>query len=176
MPQCKLDVTLEPLSAAYLNQVERLWSDPAVIRYTSIRTPCTREAAAERLSNLSGRPTVFAVLHAGKFCGVAGCLPVEGETFGLFYQLLPSYWGQGVGRAAAEMVLEALRRLSPSATVCADVVAENTASIRKGWASAGCAPARQTAAADGWLSGSICDLSAIKRRNAYERKTAVIRV
>ena len=40
MPQCKLDVTLEPLSAAYLNQVERLWSDPAVIRYTSIRTPC----------------------------------------------------------------------------------------------------------------------------------------
>ena len=34
MPQCKLDVTLEPLSAAYLNQVERLWSDPAVIRYT----------------------------------------------------------------------------------------------------------------------------------------------
>ena len=92
MPQCKLDVTLEPLSAAYLNQVERLWSDPAVIRYTSIRTPCTREAAAERLSNLSGRPTVFAVLHAGKFCGVAGCLPVEGETFGLFYQLLPSYW------------------------------------------------------------------------------------
>lgn len=28
------------------------------------------------------------------------------------------------------MVLEALRRLSPSATVCADVVAENTASIR----------------------------------------------
>ena len=94
MPQCKLDVTLEPLSAAYLNQVERLWSDPAVIRYTSIRTPCTREAAAERLSNLSGRPTVFAVLHAGKFCGVAGCLPVEGETFGLFYQL-PSYWGRG---------------------------------------------------------------------------------
>ena len=68
--------------------------------------------------------------YAGKFCGVAGCLPVEGETFGLFYQLLPSYWGQGVGRAAAEMVLEALRRLSPSATVCADVVAENTASIR----------------------------------------------
>lgn len=130
MPQCKLDVTLEPLSAAYLNQVERLWSDPAVIRYTSIRTPCTREAAAERLSNLSGRPTVFAVLHAGKFCGVAGCLPAEEETFGLFYQLLPSYWGQGVGRAAAEMVLEALRRLSPSATVCADVVAENTASIR----------------------------------------------
>ena len=61
---------------------------------------------------------------------MAGCLPVEGETFGLFYQLLPSYWGQGVGRAAAEMVLEALRRLSPSATVCADVVAENTASIR----------------------------------------------
>ena len=47
MPQCKLDVTLEPLSAAYLNQVERLWSDPAVIRYTSIRTPCTREAAAD---------------------------------------------------------------------------------------------------------------------------------
>lgn len=67
------------------------------------------EAAAERLSNLSGRPTVFAVLHAGKFCGVAGCLPAEEETFGLFYQLLPSYWGQGVGRAAAEMVLEALR-------------------------------------------------------------------
>lgn len=131
-------VTLEPLSTAHLPGLERLWSDPAVIRYTSIGEPCDAGAAAHRFyrlrscqTALSG-PVIFAVLRDGRFCGVAGCPPVDAEkgTFGLFYQLQRSVWGQGIGKTAARLALDELYRLAPSAVVYADAAAENTASVR----------------------------------------------
>lgn len=131
-------VTLEPLSTAHLPGLEELWSDPSVIRYTNIAEPCDGDAAAHRLFQLRNcqaalpGPTIFAVLRDGRFCGIAGCPPVdaEQETFGLFYQLLRPEWGRGTGKAAARMALDELYRLFPSAAVYADVVEENTASIR----------------------------------------------
>lgn len=131
-------VTLEPLTERCLDQAARLWSSPAVIRYTNIEKPCTREEAAERLRRLLDsqralpEPVIFAVLQAGRFCGAAGSPPVDADRgiFGLFYQLLPEAWGRGVGRAAAEQVLEALCGWAPQAVVLADAAAENTASIR----------------------------------------------
>ena len=133
-----LGVALEPLAERHLDQTARLWGDPAVIRYTNMEKPCTREEAAERLRLLLDsqrtlpEPVIFAVLQAGRFCGAAGSPPVDADQgiFGLFYQLLPETWGQGVGRAAAEQVLEALRSWAPQAVVLADAAAENTASIR----------------------------------------------
>ena len=131
-------VTLEPLSADHLAGAAALWGNPAVIRFTRVARPCTRIEAAERLELLldgqRGLPgaTVFAVRWGGRFCGLAGCPPVsvaEG-VFGLFYQLLPECWGRGIGRAAAERALEALRRLRPGATVLADTAAANAASVR----------------------------------------------
>lgn len=129
---------LEPLSAFHLAGLTALWSDPAVIRYTNVEEPCGESAAALRLERLRScqaalpGPTIFAVLRDGRFCGIAGCPPVDAAqgTFGLFYQLLRSEWGRGTGKAAARMALDGLYRLFPSATVYADVVAENTASIR----------------------------------------------
>lgn len=136
--EAPMNITLEPLEAERLPDLTALWSDPAVIRWTNIPCLCGREEAAYRLDQLRKcqaslpGPTIFAVLRDGKFCGIAGCPPVDAAqgTFGLFYQLCPAVWGQGVGTAAAELALEALARRFPAVTVYADVVEENTASIR----------------------------------------------
>lgn len=134
----EMDLRPEPLSMAHLPEAERLWGDPDVIRYTNIPAPCGPAEAAQRLecllacqASLPG-PTIFAVLRDGGFCGIAGCPPVDAaqSRFGLFYQLLPEVWGQGIGETAARMALDALCRLFPSAAVYADAAAENTASIR----------------------------------------------
>lgn len=131
-------VTLEPLSTAHLPGLEQLWGDQDVIRYTNMAESCGGDEAANRLYALLNSqralpgPTVFAVLRDGRFCGIAGCPPVDAEkgTFGLFYQLLRTEWGRGTGLSAARMALDELGRLFPSAAVYADAVAENTASIR----------------------------------------------
>ena len=131
-------VTLEPLSAAHLPGLERLWGDPAVIRYTNVPLPCTAPEAAERLERMLScqaglpAPVLFAVLEKGRFRGIAGCPPVDAARgrFGLFYQLLPAAWGRGIGLTAARLALEALTRNWPEASVQADVAAENAASVR----------------------------------------------
>lgn len=131
-------VTLQPLTASDVESAAVLWADPAVIRFTRVERPCTREEAAERLELLlRGQrrlpvPTVFSVQWEGRFCGLAGCPPVDGEehVFGLFYQLLPAFWGLGAGRTAAGRTLAALARLEREATVLADTAAENLASVR----------------------------------------------
>lgn len=131
-------LTLEPLSAAHLSGLERLWSDPAVIRYTNIPMPCTAAETAARLNRMlscqTGLPAsvIFAVLEEGAFQGIAGCPPVDvsQRRFALFYQLLPAAWGRGVGLSAARLALEELTRRWPDALVQADVVVENAASVR----------------------------------------------
>ena len=131
-------VALEPLTAAHRDGAAALWGDPAVIRFTNVERPLNREEAAERLELLlAGQrglpgPTVFAVRWDGRFCGLAGCPPVDAAAgvVGCFYQLLPAFWGRGAGRAAAELALTALGRLAPEAVVLADTVAENAASVR----------------------------------------------
>lgn len=133
-----MNITLEPLAAGRLPDLTALWSDPAVIRYTNIPRLRGREEAAYRLDQLRKcqaslpGPTMFAVLRDGRFRGIVGCPLVDTEpgTFGLFYQLMPDAWGQGIGKAAARLALGALARCFPAATVYASVVAENTASIR----------------------------------------------
>ena len=130
-------LTLEPLSRAHLPEAAALWADPAVIRYTNITAPCTQAEAAERLDRLLEcqrglpAPAIFAVREGAAFRGLAGCPPVDAAvgTYGLFYQLLPACWGRGAGFAAAAAALRNLGRL-PLSLVLADVVAENTASVR----------------------------------------------
>lgn len=133
-----MTITLSPLSAEHLPELKDLWRDPDVIRYTNIPDLCSQAEATLRLERLldcqAGLPgtTIFTVLGDGHFCGIAGCPPVDAAqgAFGLFYQLLSGVWRQGIGLSAARMALDELYRLVPSAVVYADVVAENTASIR----------------------------------------------
>ena len=129
---------LTPLAQTHLDGLRALWSSGEVIRYAAIPAPCTGKETEERLTRLlrgqeplSG-PTVFAVLEGERFLGIAGCPPVDGrtETFGLFYQLEPEAWGRGVGSSAGRMALAALLRRYPTATVLADAVAENAASVK----------------------------------------------
>ena len=114
-------LTLEPLSRAHLPEMSALWADPAVIRYTNIAAPCTAAESADRLDCLLDcqrglpSPAIFAVWEEAAFRGLAGCPPVDtaAGTYGLFYQLLPSCWGRGLGLAAAQTALRQLEKLTP---------------------------------------------------------------
>ena len=133
-----MSVALTPLSAAHREGVEMLWGDLRVIRCTNLLRPCGREEARARLEQLLScerglsAPVLFAVLAEGRFCGIAGCPPIraEEEIFGFFYQLLPAFWGRGIGFAAAKMTLERLEAAFPAAVVYADAAAENLASVK----------------------------------------------
>ncbi|WP_295582517.1 GNAT family N-acetyltransferase [uncultured Oscillibacter sp.] len=124
-----------PLSAAHLEGVAALWREAAVIRYTNVPGPCGPAESRRRLDQLLAcqaglpAPTIFALEEGGRFCGIAGCPPVETGVFGLFYQLSPACWGRGLGLRGASLALEALERQFPAPEVRAEVVAENAASV-----------------------------------------------
>lgn len=127
-----------PLSADHLDVMAMLWANPRVIRYTAVEQPCTRQQSALRLQALLdgqrdlSSPTLFLVLCDATPCGVIGCPPLgrDGRRFGLFYQFLPELWGRGVGQDAVGRLLAQMRESYPQAVLVADVVEQNTASIR----------------------------------------------
>lgn len=125
-------LSFRPLTPEDAGALAAVWSDPEVIRYTAILSPCTSEEIRRRIEAL--RPMdVFLIRRAGQAVGVAGCPPVDRErrVFGLFYQLRRSAWGQGVGTAAARWVLAHMeRRYGAPTTIYADVFRENAASVR----------------------------------------------
>ena len=129
-----MQLSFHPLGALCADDLLPLWGDVAVVRTTGIGTPLTLEECAERLTALRAADdgAVFAVFQNGVFCGLAGCLPASQEppTYGLFYQLVPSAWGKGIGTAAAKQALSHVQRHRPGARILADVLAENPASER----------------------------------------------
>ena len=117
------------ISGGYLHELQELWSDREVIRYTNIINPITPEETRRRISQLEGHD-VFAIFCGGEFIGVAGCIKIAGEeaAYGLFYQICRRFWGRGYGGQAAMGVMEHMRTAHGSFTVYADVISENTAS------------------------------------------------
>lgn len=127
-----------PLSETHLEACAALWADPEVIRYTNILTPCSYAESKTRLSQLLQAqaslsfPSIFAIQKDGRFCGIVGCLAIEGmpSSFGLFYQLQRADWGRGIGFQCAAWLLAYLHKTLGAFTLYADVVRENTASRR----------------------------------------------
>ena len=130
-------LAFEPLSEAHLDIVSALWADPAVIRYTSVDAPLTRDEAAVRLAGLlrageAAGTVLFAVVYGGEICGIVGCPPVnagKGE-YGLFYQIRGSDWGKGVGFGCAKWMVSYMAEKYGPVTLFADAAEENAASVK----------------------------------------------
>lgn len=123
------ELTFEPLTAAHGAELLPLWQDEAVVRYTNMTLPCTPEETERRAAALA-QFDVFAVRLKGELAGIVGCPAVDREAriFGIFYQLRPAFWGQGLAARAAGWLLEFMCRKYGEALVLAEVITENTAS------------------------------------------------
>ncbi|MDO4174989.1 MAG: GNAT family N-acetyltransferase [Eubacteriales bacterium] len=119
----------QPLDMQHLHDVQRLWTDPAVIQYTGAPEPCTAEQAKHKLNQLR-QPDVFAVFEQDRFIGIVGCPCINKQTleFGLFYQFIPAVWGQGCATTAVQWLLNRMKQTYGNPILYADVIPQNKAS------------------------------------------------
>ena len=119
----------EPLNDSHANSLASIWSDEDVIRYTSIKTPCTPEEIRDRI-NVLKEFDVFIVRKEDAVIGIIGCpcMDQEKRQYGLFYQFCKSSWGQGHATESTAWLLDFMREKYPGITFFADVVADNIAS------------------------------------------------
>ena len=117
------------IDIAYSRELQNLWSDNEVIRYTNIQKPLTMEETKKRIDRLK-QSDVFVIVKDEELIGVVGCPETEGQfaEFGLFYQIKSCFWGQGYGSSAVEWMLDFMSRKYADFTVIACVLAENRAS------------------------------------------------
>ena len=130
-------LALLPLTVLYAQDMLKLWNDPNVIRYMNLTVhnrPSECRARIKRLlgANLRGGcPNHFVLMAGEEVIGLAG-FPLDREeelSFGFYYLLRKKYWGMGYALEAASRVLAYLFEQYPRATVYADSVADNTASV-----------------------------------------------
>ncbi len=124
-------VCYRPLKPEDAPALYALWSDWEVIRYTNVEKSCTLEEVQGRLAALRDHET-FAVERQGELIGILGCPAVDRTqgTYGLFYQFRRDCWGRGYATAGVAWLLEYMHSRYGAITLYADVVEENTASVR----------------------------------------------
>ncbi len=124
-----MEIEFESLSIKHLDGLIDVWGDKEVIKYTNIKNPLNREDAEKRIKRLSVHE-VFVAFKDGELVGGIGC-PCESKednVFGLFYMFKKSVWNKGIASYCAKWILSYMKRQYKSATIYADVVAENIAS------------------------------------------------
>lgn len=123
------DLKYEPLEDSHASDLLPIWGDQDVIRYTSIKAPCTIEEIKDRIYILK-EWDVFIVRSEGHVIGISGCPAMDREKrqFGIFYQFRKSSWGQGYATKAAGWLLDYMQSQYKECTIWADVIVGNIAS------------------------------------------------
>lgn len=119
----------ELLDDSHINSLLPIWSDPEVIRYTNIKSPCTLEEINNRIKALK-QHDVFIVRSNENVIGIIGCpcIDKDQKQFGLFYQFCRSSWGQGFATKSTEWLLDFMRKKYQNIELFADVAVDNIAS------------------------------------------------
>ncbi|HPF54437.1 MAG TPA: GNAT family N-acetyltransferase [Eubacteriales bacterium] len=127
---------LVPFDIGYAEDLYELWSDFEVVRYTY--TPLMKsidECAAMIRTQIDRTDKTFTdrfvILLNDKAIGMVGCVVMNTEKslFGLYYQLKRRYWGNGYASECARAVIEYVFEGYPEATIIADAVSANNASL-----------------------------------------------
>ena len=127
-----------PLDEKYVEELYELWGDYEVIKYTYNNLLKSPQECHNRLVNWldlrkdNDGPNKFAILLKGKMIGIIGYPVIESDNFkcGFFYQLIKSYWGKGYTYEAARAVIAYIFQLHADATIIAEAVTDNIASVR----------------------------------------------
>lgn len=153
------------LAMADFDQLYALYRDPEVRRYFPDGTLSEADTRSELEWFLHGHPRhpelgLWATIHkpTGAFIGRCGLLPwtIDGRLeIEIAYLLAPSYWGQGLGREAAQGLVNYARGVLGLTRLIALIIADNLASIRTA-ESAGLSYERDLV-----LEGTACRLYAL---------------
>ncbi|MGL4799745.1 MAG: GNAT family N-acetyltransferase [Cellulosilyticaceae bacterium] len=121
----------EVLNASHIPDLVPIWGDPDVIRYTSIKEPCSLDEIRKRIVYLWSFD-VFAVRLKGEVIGIIGCPSLDSErnAYGIFYQFKKAVWHKGYGTHCVHWLLKYMQKTHPSATIYGDVLTRNPASER----------------------------------------------
>lgn len=129
---------LVPLEISFSDDLYKIWGDNDVIKYTNNALLNSPQECYEKLVGWlqmhkdSKGPNKFAIIADDKIIGIAGFPVIDQEYFrcGFFYQLMKVYWNHGYGQEVAKGMLSYLYKVHQNAEVIADVVADNTASVK----------------------------------------------
>jgi len=130
-------LTLVPIDIKYSKDLFELWSDNEVIKYTYSTLLNTQEECIERIKLRINKytewnyPNNLVVLLGEKAIGIAG-FPIKNHDnfeFGFYYQFIKDYWGNGYATETAMALLEYIFKNYPNATIYADAVSINRASL-----------------------------------------------
>lgn len=120
----------------YVADLFEVWSDFEVIRYTYMPLMKAVEECTEMIKIQIERTNKFfmdrfVILLNGKAIGIAGCASMDSENtdFGLYYQFGKQYWGNGYASECAEAIINYIFEHYPQATIKADAVSINPASL-----------------------------------------------
>lgn len=128
---------LTPISMEHSEDLFELWSDFEVIKYTNAQLITKLSESRERITLWLEKyidpkcPNHFAVLLDKKAIGITGFPIINHDDFqcGFYYHFARKYWGKGYGSEAAEALLGYIFKNYPNATIFADTVSVNPASI-----------------------------------------------
>jgi len=129
---------LVALDESFSEDLLQLWGDYDVIKYTYNTLLKSPEECRNRLLDMLPKrndncgPSKFAILLKGKLIGIIGYPVLDNDNFkcGFFYQLIKSCWGNGYAYEAANALISYIFQLHPNATILADAVIVNPASIK----------------------------------------------
>jgi RimJ/RimL family protein N-acetyltransferase len=108
-----MSITLEPLSAAHIGDLEELVTDPDVLRFTRIPSPVPPGFAQSWIGvydagRRDGTKEGFAVLDDGSFVGLAVAPRIDrtSRTAELGYTVMPAARGRGIATEALRLLTE----------------------------------------------------------------------
>lgn len=123
------DLEYEPLTENHAEDLITLWGDEDVIYYTNIPEPSSLSQIMQRICCLI-HYDVFVVRHKREVAGVVGCPCINkyNKEYGVFYHFKKKFWNKGIASQSMKWLLNYMKTTYPSATLYADVVANNIAS------------------------------------------------
>ncbi|PNT92035.1 GNAT family N-acetyltransferase [Clostridium thermosuccinogenes] len=120
----------------YADDLYELWSDFEVIKYTYTPLITTIDDCKRLIEHQIKRTNKnftdrFVITLNNKAIGIVGCVCMDKEnlTFGLYYQISRMYWGCGYASEAAGAIVRYVLNEYPTATIRAEAVSVNPASI-----------------------------------------------
>lgn len=120
----------------YAYDLFELWSDFEVIKYTFTPLVTTIDDCIRQIEHQINRTNKnftdrFVITLNNKAIGIVGCVCMDKENlaFGLYYQISRKYWGCGYASEAASAIVKYVLNEYPTATIKAEAVSVNSASI-----------------------------------------------